>query len=200
VITDTEEWSRIAQEYLEHLLHLKPATKPARALAYGRVTEDGKIRPLTEFEERLRAKEEHEELVADAERHARLERMETGLFQAKALADKDHVFLEVTKLQLDGPLTALDLYKLDKYPAEMVPSGSRPKNGMIVDGLHGVVYYFVMNVFNEKAEVWPRFFNVYLSERNEGWKLSCNCPFNTFEKYRPLFRRIICGFRRLRMP
>lgn len=203
VTTDTHEWSRLAQEYLEYFLRSKPGKKPTRFLVYARVSDDDRIRPLTDFEERLVAKEEYEERKANAEQHARLEQMATGLFQAELPDHKDEAFVEVTRLQLDGPLTALDLYKLDKYLPEEVPWGSRPKKGMIVDGLSGVVYYHMMR-YDDSPQDEPVFFNVYLADGLEGWILSCQCRygdfyFKTFTKYKPIFRRIINSFKRLRI-
>jgi DNA-binding CsgD family transcriptional regulator len=203
VITDTHEWSRLAQEYLEYFLHSKSKKKPTRFLAYARVSDDGRIRPLTDFEERLVAKEEYEERKANAEQHARLEQMATGIFQAELPDHKDEAFVEVTRLQLDGPLTALDLYELDKYLPEEVPWGSRSKKGMVVDGLSGVVYYHMMH-YDDSPQDELVFFNVYLADGLEGWILSCQCRygdfyFKTFTKYKPIFRHIISSFKRLRI-
>ena len=172
-------------------------------MAYARVSDDGLIRPLTDFEERLVAKKEYEERKVYAQQHARLEQLATGLFQAEPLDHKDGAFLEVTRLQLDCPLTAFDLYKLDKYLPEEVPWGSRPKKGMVVDGLSGVVYYHMMR-HGDSPQDAPVFFNVYLTDGLEGWILSCQCRygeyyFKTFMKYKPIFRHIIRSFKRLRI-
>ncbi len=203
VITDTHEWSQLAQEYLEYLLRSKSGKKPTRFLAYARVSDDGRIRPLTDFEERLVAKEEYEDRKVNAEQHARLEQMATGLFQAELPDHKDEVFVEVTKLRLDGPLTAHDLYQLDKHLPEEVPWGSRPNKGIVVDGLSGVVYYYMMR-YDDSPQDEPVFFNVYLADSLEGWILSCQCRygdfyFKTFTKYKPIFRHIISSFKRLRI-
>lgn len=202
VITDTQEVSRLAQTQLEYVRRTKPGKKPTRGWAYARTAEDGSIRPLTEVEEVEKAKREFDECVADAERYARLEQMTTGLFQAELPTGDDAAFMEVTKLRLHSPVTALQLYTFDKHPPEMVPWGSRPSTGMVVDGLLGVVYYFMMDT-GDATQEQPVFFNVYLAERNEGWVLSCQCRygdfyFKTFRTYKPIFKRIIGSFRRFR--
>ena len=201
VITDTHEWSRLAQEYLEHFLESKPGENPMRFSRYSRLSDDGHIRPLTDFEERLVAKEEYRERKANAEQHARLEKMATGLFQAKLPDHNDEAFVEVTRMQLDSPLTALDLYELDKYLPEEVSWGNRPKKGMVVDGLSGVAYYHMMS-YDHSPQDEPVFFNVYLADDLDGWILSCQCRygdynFKTFNRYKPIFRRIISSFKRL---
>lgn len=203
VITDTHEWLQLAQEYLEYFVHSKPGKKPTRFMAYARVSDDGRIRTLTNFEERLVAKEEYEERKANTEQHAHLEQMATGLFQAELPDYKDDAFVEVTTLQLDGPLTALDLYKLDKQLPEEVSWGSRPEKGMVVDGLYGVVYYYMMR-YDDSPQDEPVFLNVYLADGLEGWILSCQCRygdfyFKTFTKYKPIFRHIISSFKRFRI-
>ena len=201
VTTDTYDWSRLAQEYLNHTFRLKPENIPLRFHAYAYSSDDGGPRPLTELEMMQVAKMEHEERNEEAKRHARLEQMATGLFQAESLDDKDAAFVEVTKLRLDGLLTALDLYKLDKCLPENVPWGSRPSKAMIVDKLSGVVYYFILDTGDGTQEL-PVFFNVYLANGLEGWILSCQCRygdyfFKTFTKYKPIFRHIISSFKRL---
>lgn len=202
VITDTHEWSWLAQEYLEYVRKSKPGKKPTRLLAYSRRSANIPMRPSTEFEERLAAKEEYEVLKAKAEQHARLESMATGLFQAEPADHTDDAFVEVTKLQLDSPLTALDLYELDKCLPEDVSWGNRPKNGMVVDGLSGVVYYYLMR-HDHASQDEPVFFNVYLADGLEGWIISCQCryadSYKTFRKYKPIFRHIIRSFKRLRI-
>lgn len=203
VITDTHEWSKLAQDYLEYFIQSKPGKKPMRFLGYSRISVDGRIRELTDFEERLVAKEEFEERRANAEQHVRIDKMATGLFQAELPDHKDEAFIEVIKLQMDGPLTALDLYELDKYLPEEIAWGNRPKNGIVVDGLSGVVYYHMMRYdYSPQDEIV--FFNVYLADGLEGWILSCQCLcgdfyFKTFERYKPIFRRIISSFKRLRI-
>lgn len=203
VITDTYEWSRLAQEYLEHVSQSKPGKKPGRFLGYSRISEAGLIGKLTDFVERLVAKEEYERRKANAEQHARLEQMATGLFQAERPDHKDEAFVEVTKLQLDGPLTALNLYELDKCLPEEVAWGNRPKNGIVVDGLTGIVYYHMLH-YDYSPQDEPVFFNVYLADGLEGWILSCQCRygepyFKTFKRYKPMFKRIISSFKRLRI-
>lgn len=126
---------------------------------------------------RLLARAKHEAQRADAERHARLERMTIGLFQAGPMADEDEPMIEVAKLDMDTPLTALALYELDKRLPEMVPWGNRPSRGITIDGRPGVVYYFAMDTGERPLtyavyKAQPVFFNVYLAAGLEGWILS----------------------------
>lgn len=198
VTTDTLEFAHVAQELLENILQQKSIKRPSGT--YGcRVTEDGHMRPLTELEEWQAAKQEHENKIANAEQHSRLERLATGLFQAELPNHKDEAFVEITKLRLDGPMDALDLYKLDKYLPEDVAWGNRPSKGMVVDGLSGVVYYHMMR-YSISPRSEPVFFRVYLADGLEGWILSCDCRHGdkTFEHYKPIFKRIIKSFRRIR--
>lgn len=201
VITDTHNLLRPAQEYLEVILRSKPENRPVRSRACFHLADDGRPRPLTEYEEKQTAKTEYEERKEAAQRRARLERMATGFFQAEPIENKDQAFLEITKLQLDGRLTAVDLYKLDKFLPEQVAWGNHPKEGMVVDGLTGVIYYYTMRASNSPQEE-PVFFNVYLAYDLEGWILSCQCQygdphFKTFTQYKPMFKRIISSFKRL---
>ncbi len=150
-------------------------------------------------------KEQYEQDLRQCWRHAEnrasLAQMEWGLFQVSpSNSDEDEVSAEVTKLKLTNPMAALKLYELDKPPPEQVPTGtgSRPSKGMVVDGLHGVAYYFLFNTgeTNEMREM-PKFFNVYLAENDEGWIIACSCKAGTFNKYKPVFKRIIGSFRRI---
>jgi hypothetical protein len=131
------------------------------------------------------------------ERRARLEQMEEGYFEASHPNDDNYPSAEVTKLNLSEPLNALELYKLDKPLSESVPSGSRPSRGMTVDGLHGVKYFFIFNTGETNIERdMTQFLNVYLVENDEGWIISCSCKAGAFNKYKPVFERIIGSFRR----
>src|SRR6266496_2591704 len=133
-----------------------------------------------------------------AENRASLAQMGRGLFEVSPSNSEDEVSVEVTKLKLTNPMVALKLYELDKLPPEQVPTGSRPSKGMVVDGLHGVAYYFLFNTGEtNKMREMPKFFNVYLAENDEGWIIACSCKAGTFNKYKPVFKRIIGSFRRI---
>lgn len=207
VITDSETFVPLAEEYSRMMQHSQPGKVPKRRMVFPRRADLRDVKNVVDLTDRLQAQREHEERVDEAERHARLERMSVGLFQAAPAAHNDEPFVEITKLRLDDPLTALDLYNLDKHLPEAVPWGNRPSKGMTVDGLQGVVYYFAMNTGEARAtyEAYikqPAFFNVYLAEDLEGWLISCQCRcgeayMKTFQQYKPTFRRIIGSFRRL---
>ena len=201
VVTDSEEFVRLAQEHSELMQRSRPERVPRRHVILPRRTDVSDLGNVVDMTDRMQAKREHEERKAEAERHARLERMTVGLFQAEPLDDEDEPFVEVHKFRLEIPLTAMDLYNLDKHLPEAVPWGNRPSKGIAVDGLQGVVYYFAMNIGEPSPTCEPAFFNVYLAERLEGWCISCQCrcgehPMKTFQKYKPIYRRIIGSFRR----
>jgi len=133
------------------------------------------------------------------EKRAELAQMEMGFFEASPPnSGLDDPNIEVTKLKLAKPMTPLELYELDKLSPEQVPTGSRPSKGIAVDGLHGVKYYYVFNTGETKI-MWemPKFFNVYLAENDEAWIISCSCIERAFNKYKPVFERIIGSFRRI---
>lgn len=132
------------------------------------------------------------------ERRAELAQMELGLFQASPPNSEDDLSIEVTKLRFSEPMTALELYELDKSPPEYVPVGNRPSKGIDVNGLHGVKYYYVFDTGETtRSQEWPKFFNVYLAENDEGWIISCSCKAGAFNNYKPVFERIIGSFRRI---
>ena len=131
------------------------------------------------------------------ERRAKLEQMEEGYFEVSHPNDDNYLSAEVTKLKLTEPLNALELYKLDKPLSECVPSGSRPSRGITVDGLHGVKYFFLFDTGETNIQSdMTKFLNVYLAENDEGWIISCSCKAEVFNKYKPVFERIIGSFRR----
>ena len=130
------------------------------------------------------------------EKRAELAQMEMGVFEASLPNSEDDPSVEVTKLKLTKPMTALELYELDK-PSEQVLRGSRPSKGVDVDGLHGVKYYYVFDTGEtRKISEMPKFFNVYLAQNDEGWIISCSCKEAVFRKYKAIFDRIITSFRR----
>ena len=140
---------------------------------------------------------------ASAENDMRLQRMMVGLFQIAPPdnENEDEINIEVTKLRLTNSFTALDLYNLDKQPSETVPWGNRPSKGIVVDGLQGVLYYYLFDTGDPLSEE-PVFFNVYLTEKDEGWIISCSCKygdsyFKTFIKNKPVFKRIVSSFKRI---
>lgn len=207
VILDTEEFVHLAEEYSEMMKRTQPDKVPTRRVVFPRRADRSGIKNVADLTDRLQAKREHEERKDEAERHARLERMAVGLFQAAPPHNDDETFVEISKLRLESPLTALDLYTLDKHLAEAVPWGNRPSKGLTVDGIEGVLYYFVMGSGEARPtyETYTKqaaFFNVYLTDGLEGWLISCQCRcgeayMKTFQRYRPMFRRIIGSFRRL---
>jgi hypothetical protein len=209
VVTDTEEFVHLAQEYSEMIQRSKPDRVPTHPVVVPRRANVSGVKNVVDLTGRLRAKREHEERKGEADRHARLERMSVGLFQAAPPDDEDEPFVEITKLRLESPLTALDLYNLDKHLPEAVPWGNRPSKGLVVDGLQGVVCYFAMNTWEPQPthgtySKEPAFFNVYLAEELEGWHISCQCRcgdayMKTFQKYKPIFRRVIDSFQRLQV-
>lgn len=165
-------------------------------------TDTNKPYPLAnEWLDTLRRGAAIEEAVEVAERQARLEKMQTGLFQAAPADRANAVETEISRLRLDEPLTAFELYQLDKLPVTNVPWGNRPRNGIMVDGLHGVLYYYLFDTGEALAEQ-PIFFNVYLAHEMEGWIISSTCrvggSYRAFERYKPVFRRIVESFRRIR--
>ncbi|MDE2229703.1 MAG: hypothetical protein KGL11_11780 [Alphaproteobacteria bacterium] len=91
VITDALEWSRLANEYLQHLLHSKPPEEPTSLPWQTRVEFSESGEPVPRDLKRL-AEEELEERLVYAERHAQLEQMATGLFQAEPLDGDDGAF------------------------------------------------------------------------------------------------------------
>lgn len=203
VIIDTEEFVHLAEEYNEMLKRSQPDIVPTRRVGFPRRVNLSGIKNVADLTDRLRAKREHEERRDEAERHARLERMAVGLFQAAPPRDDDEPFVEISKLRLESPLTAMDLYILDKHLPEKVVWGNRPSKGLTVDGMEGVLYYFVMGGEGRPTyETYTKqtaFFNVYLSDGLEGWLISCQCrcgePYmQTFQRYKPMFRRIIGSF------
>jgi hypothetical protein len=132
------------------------------------------------------------------EQKAKLAQMELGLFQASPSNNENELWIEVIKLKLAKPITALELYELDKSPPEQVPTGSRPSSGVDVDGLHGVKYYYVFNTGETtNMREMPKFFNAYFAENDQGWIISCSCKAGTFNNYKPVFERIIGSFRRI---
>lgn len=132
------------------------------------------------------------------ERRARLEQMEEGFFNASYPNNENYLCADVTKLKLTEAINALELYKLDKPLPEDVPSGSRPSRGIIVDGLHGVKYFFIFDTGETNIQSdMTKFLNIYLAENDEGWIISCSCKAEVFNKYKPVFERIIGSFRRM---
>jgi len=132
------------------------------------------------------------------EKMAQLAQMELGLFHACPPDSEDDVNVEVAKLSLSRPMTAMELYELHKPPYQWVPIGNRPSKGIDVDGLYGVKYYYIFNT-GETDKMWemPKFFNVYLVENDEGWIISCSCIEMAFINHKPIFERIIDSFRRI---
>lgn len=165
--------------------------------AYNSLMEDSAtfLISFSEFKEHY---EWDQERRREAERkREELAEMEEGFFEASPSTSEDDLSVEVTRLKLTRPMTALELYKMDKPPSEEVPRGSRPSKCIDVDGLHGVKYYYVFDTGEtRKISEMPKFFNVYLAQNDEGWIISCSCKEAVFRKYKAIFDRIITSFRR----
>ena len=104
------------------------------------------------FEEKRRRTQEQERKIIE------LIRMEQGYFCASLPTSEAHPFLEVIKLRLIEPMSARELYELDRATRrELAVIGRRPWRGITVDELKGEKYYLWF--LNRK------FFNVYLMAR-----------------------------------
>jgi len=131
------------------------------------------------------------------QRREKLAQMELGYFEVSPYDKKDDLFVEVTKLKLTRPMTPLELYQLDKPNPEVVPWGNRPSMGITVDNLHGIKYYYILDIGETRVITeMPRFFNIYLTENKLGWIISCSCKAGVFRKYKPIFTHIVSRFRR----
>lgn len=154
---------------------------------------------LIGFEEFKELYEREQEQRREAERRRdELAQMEVGNFEASPANDEDYLCVEVTKLKLTRVMGPLELYQLDKPIPEVVPWGNRPSKGITVDNLQGVKYYYVFDTGETRnlAEM-PRFFNVYLTEIDTGWIISCSCKTGAFPKYKGIFTTIVGSFRRI---
>jgi hypothetical protein len=148
-----------------------------------------------EFKENY--KEDQERRRKEESRRDELAQMELGYFEVSTHDDEDALFVEVTKLKLTRPMTPLELYQLDKPNPEAVPWGNRPSMGITVDDLHGIKYYYILDIGETRVMTeMPRFFNVYLTENKLGWIISCSCKEGVFRKYKPIFTHIVSRFRR----
>ena len=128
------------------------------------------------------------------EDEAELHRMELGLFTISSSNSDDFPSIDIVKLGLTKPLTAFELYEMDKPLSEHVLTGNRSKWGIDVDGLHGEKYYYIPAIHDN----WlPKFLNVYLTVGNDGWIISCSCKADVFDHYKPVFERIINSFQRV---
>jgi len=151
---------------------------------------------FVEFKEQY--EREQEQRRKAERRREELAQIEEGYLEASPLIDKDYPSAEVTKLKLTRPMTPLELYQLDKPSPEAVPWGNRPSKGITVDGLQGVKYYYIFDTgeirnMNDMTE----FFNVYLTEGQTGWIISCSCIARAYPKYKGIFITIIDSFRRV---
>jgi hypothetical protein len=91
----------------------------------------------------------------------------------------------------------LNIYLLSKRPAHFVPSGSRPKKGITIDGLTGIKYFHSFVERDEKGvQHNSRFINIYLTDQLIGWIISCSTPYNRFIEYLPIFNKVIKSFKR----
>ena len=151
---------------------------------------------FTEFKKQYEWEQEHRR---EAERRRdELAQMEVGYFEVSSPDDDNYPSVEVTKLKLTRPMTPLELYQLDKPNPEDVPWGNRPSKGIIVDGLQGIKYYYIFDTGETRnMSEMPQFFNVYLTEEEVGWIISCSCIARAFPRYKEIFTRIIGSFHRI---
>lgn len=128
------------------------------------------------------------------ESEAELHQMELGIFTVSSSDSENSPNVDITKLRLTKSMTALDLYEMDKPLSEHALTGNRSKWGIDVDGLHGEKYYYIPAI----CDIWlPKFLNVYLTDSDEGWIISCSCKADAFNHYKAVFERIINSFRRI---
>jgi hypothetical protein len=165
--------------------------------AYHRLTED----PETFLVSFPKFKEYHEWILQRQrqkdEDEAELCRMELGLFTVSSSGSDDSPGADIVKLRLTKFITALELYKMDKPLSEHALTGNRSKWGVDVDGLHGEKYYYIPAI----RDIWlPKVVNVYLTDGDEGWIISCSCKAKAFDHYKPVFERIINSFQRIYIP
>jgi len=148
---------------------------------------------FVEFKEQYEWEQEQQRRAE--KRMEELAQMEVGYFEASPSNDEDYPSVEVTKLKLIRSMTPLELYQLDKPSPEAVPWGNRPSKGIVVDGLQGVKYYYIYDCGERDDNT--QFFNVYLTEEQTGWIISCSCVARAFPKYKNIFTTIIGSFRRI---
>jgi len=134
---------------------------------------------------------EQEALDEERRRKQGLEEMQQGLFEAAPSVDRDFASVEVVKLKLKRPMTAIELYELDKPRPTVTLWGARPSKTITVDRIPAVGYYFIPDTGDIK------FLNVYLTQGITGWIISCSCKVNAFPKYKGVFNEIIHSFRRI---
>ena len=116
---------------------------------------------------------------------------EVSIFLAEQPGSLARAELEVVKIQLKEPLTALRFYELDKLPAEEVVWGNRPGRTKQIDNLETVKYYYC------PSHLEPKFSNLYMVDDLTGWVVSAFCENNYFDQYKFIFERIQTSFRRL---
>jgi len=166
--------------------------------AYKRLMEDpGTF--LISFEEFEQQYKEEQELQSERERKKKeLSQMEEGYFEASLPNEENYPSVEVIKLNLSRSMSSLELYQTDKPSPELVPWGNRPSKGITVNGLQGVKYYYIFDTGKTRNMTeMPQFFNVYLTEEQAGWIISCSCLARVFPKYKKIFTKIISSFRRI---
>jgi hypothetical protein len=166
--------------------------------AYKRLMEDPEtfLISFEEFEQQY--KEEQERQREQERKREKLSQMEEGYFEASSPDDENYPSVEVTKLRLTRIMTPLELYQLDKPRPEAVPWGNRPSKGITVNGLQGIKYYYIFDTGETRnMSEMPQFFNIYLTEGQTGWIISCSCLAKVFPKYKEIFTKIISSFRRI---
>ena len=127
----------------------------------------------------------------------KLESMVTGIFNASKEKMYEDPSVEIILLNLPRSMSAIEIYQLSKQPMHFVPTGTRPKGGITIDGLHGVKYFYSYSINDENGiQKSYRFINSYLSENLTGWIISCSCNEEQFINNRPIFGRVITSFKR----
>jgi hypothetical protein len=122
-----------------------------------------------------------------------------GAFIASCNIDNELANIELILLSLPSPKSPMDIYLLSKRPAYFVPSGSRPRKGITVDGLTGIKYYHsLVQKDKNMVQQHSKFINIYLTDQLTGWIISCSTPYKRFIEYLPVFNKVINSFQRLK--
>lgn len=151
-----------------------------------------------QFMEGMRERWENEDPLFEpliAERRTRLLNMRVGIFRAWPKNRKDHAALTVTRLHLTEPLSALEIYQCDKPYWRGVAWANRAPRGIEIDGVQAICYQYGSGA--------TAGLGIYFAQGTDAWIFSCLCnegvARETFIQYRPLFQRIACSLRRIRV-
>jgi hypothetical protein len=120
-----------------------------------------------------------------------------GMFRSSLNTENISPAIEVVILSFDEPIDPYKIYILSKPPLSICQSGSRPKNGILIDGLQGIKYYITIEGKDEQGKpIGQRIINVYITDKLSGWILSCSCLFQSYLEFKPIFERMIYSFNR----